>query len=64
MANGEKKMAFSGRMKEYFGLKPGQTVVQFAQELKELTPESKNEFCDMLNAAGFPTEKPAVKPGS
>ena len=64
MAEVVKKMAFSGRMKEYFGLKPQQTVVQFAQELKEIAPKDKLEFCDMLNAAGFPTEVPAVKPGS
>lgn len=31
-------------LKEYFGLKPEQNVMDFARELKELTPEAKTEL--------------------
>ena len=31
-------------LREYFGMKPGQSLADFAKELKELTPEDRNEL--------------------
>lgn len=39
-------------MKEFFGLQPGQKVLDFAAELKKLTPEDKEEIKTLLQAKG------------
>lgn len=37
-------------IRKYFGLKEGQTLSEFMQELKELSPESKQELGDLARA--------------
>lgn len=43
--------------KQYFGFKPGQSLLDFKNELAELTPKDRAEIRDGLIAAGI-----AVKP--
>jgi hypothetical protein len=50
-------------MKAYFGLKTGQSITEFAAELKEISAKDKLEFCAMLNQAGFPTDPPGPAKG-
>lgn len=50
--------SFTTAMKQYFGLKDGQTIGEFASELKALTHEAKMEFHAMLNAAGYECPEP------
>jgi hypothetical protein len=40
----EQAISLSVAMKDFFGLQPGQKVMDFAQELKALTPEDKAEI--------------------
>lgn len=40
-------------MKKYFGLKPGQALSEFAQELKSLTEADRHEFATMLRTVGY-----------
>lgn len=51
-------MSFTGCMKPYFGLLPGQTIGQFAADLKLIPYEDKLEFAEMLNGAGFQCDPP------
>lgn len=48
-------MSLVARCKEYFGLLPGQTISQFSQELKALTPKDRAELVEGFNAMGLPT---------
>lgn len=48
-----KKMGFVSFCKEYFGLKEGQTLTQFAQELKALTPKDKADLSAMAATVGY-----------
>ncbi len=48
-----KKMGFVSACKEFFGLKEGQTLTQFAAELKALTPKDKAELSAMFTAVGY-----------
>lgn len=57
------KKSFTGQMKSYFGLKQNQTIGEFAAELKAISHKDKVEFCEMLNAAGYPTEEPTAPAG-
>jgi hypothetical protein len=53
--------SFTGAMKQFFGLKDGQQLKDFAAELKALTPEDKMEFHRMLNEdAGIPCDPPGT----
>lgn len=56
-----KPMGFVGRCKEFFGLKQGQALTQFAAELKALSQDEKMELHRQFNAMGLPTELPAEK---
>ncbi len=51
-------MAFSAAMKHFFGLKPGQSIMEFGAELKQLTFDDKMEFAKMLRAQGIPSDDP------
>lgn len=42
-------MKFAMAMRQFFGFKQGETLSQFVQELKALTPEDKAELCEMLS---------------
>lgn len=55
----EKKISFTVRCKNFFGLLPGKSIRDFAAEMKALTYEDKVEFCAAFNANGMPTLDPA-----
>jgi len=42
-------MNFPSAAKRFFGLKPGETLQEFAAELKQLTPADKEELCVLLS---------------
>lgn len=52
------KKGFVGRMAEYYGRKPGQTMPEFAGELKALTHDDKKWFVKEFNKMGLPTDEP------
>jgi hypothetical protein len=56
------KMAFLRRCKEFFGLRPAQSLKGFAEELKELSDQDKLELCRLFNEAGLATELPLRAP--
>jgi len=47
------KIGFVKAMKDYFGLLPGQTVLQFGAELRALSHEEKLEFAKGLRSLGI-----------
>lgn len=49
---------FTPAMKQYFGLRPGETLRDFAAELKMLTKEDKQEFAEMLRGEGVDCADP------
>jgi hypothetical protein len=54
------KKPFVLQMLDYFGLRPGQSKMQFSSELKPLSHEDKVEFAAMLTAAGLPCDAPTL----
>jgi hypothetical protein len=52
------QIGFIKAMKDYFGLLPGQTVVQFGAELKALTVADKLEFANGLRSIGIDCADP------
>lgn len=52
------KKGFAAQMKVFFGLRPGQALADFAEELKALADEDKEEFAVMLTVAGYPCDAP------
>ena len=48
-----KEISFVAAMKEHFGLKEGQTLQQFAIELKTLTNEDRDYFRRELEVIGY-----------
>lgn len=55
-----KKLTFMGACKDFFGLKPGQTALQFGQEIKALTDADKAEIKDGLEKNGYEIMQSAV----
>ncbi len=53
-----KKVGFVSAMKSYFGLKEGQSISQFAAEIKDLTLKDKQEFHQMMVAEGIDCDPP------
>ncbi len=49
---------FVKAMKDYFGLLPGQTVLQFGAELQALSYQEKLDFAIGLRAAGVNCANP------
>lgn len=45
------QISFMSACLQFFGPKPGQSKVQFGQEIKTLTPEDRAELKPMLEAA-------------
>jgi hypothetical protein len=39
--------------KEYFGLKPGQSLNQFGEEMKQLTPQDKADLIELFKVVGI-----------
>jgi hypothetical protein len=52
------QVGFVKAMKDYFGLLPGQTVMQFGAELKALTHDDKLDFARGLHAIGIDCAAP------
>ena len=48
-----KTLSFPMAMKDFFGLKSGQTTMDFITELKELTEDDKAEFRALLPSVGY-----------
>lgn len=49
----ETKRTFTKTLLDYFGKKPGQTIGDFGQELKELSDEEKTQLCDGIEDGSF-----------
>lgn len=49
----QKEMTFMAACKDFFGLKEGQTAVQFLQETKQLSPTDREEIRAGLKANGY-----------
>lgn len=49
----EKAMTFMQACRDFFGLKAGQTNIQFAQEYKALPPEDRAEIRKGLEEKGY-----------
>jgi hypothetical protein len=45
--------------REFFGNKPGQTLQEFAAEVRALTPEDRAEFIAMFRTVGYDATKTA-----
>jgi hypothetical protein len=52
------RTGFVKAVKEFFGLLPGQTLLQFGAELKALTYEDKQEIAQGLRAIGIDCADP------
>jgi hypothetical protein len=48
-----KKMTFMAACRDFFGLKEGQSGMDFGKELKELTPNDREEIKTGLTALGY-----------
>lgn len=47
------KLTFMGACRDFFGMFPGQTAMQFGAEVKKLTPEDRAEITEDLTALGY-----------
>lgn len=45
--------SFIGACKDFFGYKPGETLKEFAEEVKQLTPQDRDEIKAELIKAGY-----------
>lgn len=52
----ETAAGFVTQCKRYFGLLPGQVLVDFMHEIKKLTSEDKAEITEWFNANGYPVK--------
>lgn len=48
-----KECTFIVACREFFGMKPGQTLQDFAKEIRELTPDDRKEFQEMFLSVGY-----------
>lgn len=48
-----KKMTFMASCRDFFGLKEGQTAMEFGKELKELTDKDRSEIKEGLQKLGY-----------
>lgn len=46
-------MGLTVALRDFFGLKPGQTLGEFAAEIRQLTADDKAFFKTHLEAAGY-----------
>lgn len=49
----EQQLSFMAACKKFFGLKPGQTALEFGKELKELSSKDREEITAMLTEIGY-----------
>lgn len=52
-------MTFMMSCREFFGTKPGQTLQEFASEIRELTPEDKAYFIELFKTVDIDATKTA-----
>jgi hypothetical protein len=52
------QIGFVKAMKDYFGLQPGQTILQFGAELKALSYDEKLDFAQSLRSVGIDCADP------
>jgi len=52
-----KVISFTAACKDYFGYKPGQTLGEFMNEVKELTPEDRVYFTKLFPSVGIEIAK-------
>ena len=52
-----KQMTFVQACKTFFGLLPNETLLEFAQELRQLTPQDKLELIEMFRSIGIDATK-------
>lgn len=55
-----KPTSFMMAARDFFGLKPDQTGIQFAAECKELSADDKKELTDGLVKQGYMISAPAT----
>lgn len=48
-----KRLTFMASCRDFFGLKDGQTAMDFGKELKELTPDDRAEIKAGLEKLGY-----------
>ena len=48
-----KQMTFLSAMREYFGMKPNQTAMEFMQEIKALSAAERDWFKSHLATVGY-----------
>jgi hypothetical protein len=53
MENEMQKVSFAVACKQYFGMKPNQTLGEFSQELKQLTDKDKEDFKRWFPSVGY-----------
>ena len=49
--------SFTGQVRAYFGMKPGQTLSEFGREIKELSDADRKWFTEQFNAIGYPVQE-------
>lgn len=52
-----KHVSFIHACREFFGMLPGQTLQQFAAEIKQLTPDDKQELIKLFRQVGLDATK-------
>jgi hypothetical protein len=52
------QIGFVKAMKDFFGLRPGQTIMQFGAELRALTHQDKLDFAKELRSIGINCSDP------
>jgi hypothetical protein len=61
MTMAEKKMKWTSRMREFFGYRTGETLKDFAVELRALSKEERQWFTVEFNRMGMATENPPAQ---
>lgn len=56
----EGSVSFVKAMKDFFGDHPTNPKVRFISEMKDLTPQDKDDFREMLTAAGYTLDAPVA----
>lgn len=51
------QMTFISACRKFFGIKDGQTLQQFASEIKELTAQDKLDLIEMFKTVGIDATK-------
>jgi hypothetical protein len=54
-----KHCTFIMACREFFGMKPGQSLQEFAKEVRELSLEERASYIEMLKTVGYDATKTA-----